>query len=77
MIQTDDDGNFPSVSVYQSLRKTGMIKKNADNNQTEIEPIDYFYPLSITSRAAGTMNGLIDGKETYRRLLICKKGKIK
>ena len=47
------------------------LRKN--NNQTEIEPIDYFYPLSIKSRAAGTMNGLIDGKETYRRILICKK----
>lgn len=44
-----------------------------NNNQTEIEPIDYFYPLSIKSRAAGTMNGLINGKETYRRILICKK----
>ena len=44
-----------------------------NNNQTKIEPIDYFYPLSIKSRAAGTMNGLIDGKETYRRILICKK----
>lgn len=44
------------------------LRKN--NNQTEIEPIDYFYPLSIKSRAAGTMNGLINGKETYRRILI-------
>lgn len=41
-----------------------------NNNQTKIEPIDYFYPLSIKSRAAGTMNGLINGKETYRRILI-------
>lgn len=32
--------------------------------------VNYFYPLSIKSRAAGTMNGLIDGKETYRRILI-------
>lgn len=45
-----------------------------NNNQTEIEPIDYFYPLSIKSRAAGTMNGLINGKETYRRILIRQKG---
>ena len=44
-----------------------------NNNQTEIEAVDYFYPLSIKSRAAGTMNGLINGKETYRRILICKK----
>lgn len=48
------------------------LRKN--NNQTKIEPIDYFYPLSIKSRAAGTMNGLINGKETYRRILICQKG---
>ena len=36
-------------------------------------PIDYCYPLSIKSCAAGTMNDLIDGKETYRRILIRKK----
>lgn len=43
-------------------------------NKTEIiEPIDYFYPLCIPSRAAGTMNGLLDGKETYRRILIKRK----
>lgn len=48
------------------------LRKN--NNQTKIEPIDYFYQLSIKSRAAGTMNGLINGKETYRRILIkCRK----
>ena len=44
-----------------------------NNNQTEIEAVDYFYPLSIKSRAAGTMNGLINGKKKYRRILICKK----
>ena len=44
-----------------------------NNNQTEIEPIDYFFPLSIKSRAAGTMNGMINGKETYRRILIRRK----
>lgn len=44
------------------------------NNQTEIEPIDLFFPLCITNRAAGTMNGIINGKETYRRILIRKKG---
>lgn len=47
-----------------------------NNNQAEIEPVDYFYPLSIKSRAAGTMNGLINGNETYRRILICKKASI-
>ena len=48
----------------------GKAYLRENNNQAEIEPIDYFYPLSIKSRAAGTMNGLIDGKETYRRILI-------
>lgn len=43
-----------------------------NNNQTEIEPVDFFYP-NATSRSADSMNGLIDGKETYRRILICKK----
>lgn len=47
-----------------------------NNNQAEIEPVDYFYPLSIKSRAAETMSGLINGKETYRRILICKKASI-
>lgn len=32
--------------------------------------IEQFMPLSIQGRAAGTMNGYIDGKETYRRILI-------
>lgn len=35
----------------ESLRKSGDSK--------EIEPVDMFYPLSLTNRAAGTMNGLI------------------
>ena len=46
------------------------LRKN--NNQTEIEPIDFFFP-NATSRSAGSMNGFIDGKETYRRILIRKK----
>ena len=45
-----------------------------NNNQEEIEPIDFFFPLSVSSRAAGTMSGLIDGKETYIRILVRKKG---
>ena len=35
--------------------------------------LNLFLPLSIPSRAAGTMNGLINGKETYRRILIRRK----
>ena len=45
-----------------------------NNNQTKIEPIDFFFP-NATSRSAGTMNVLIDGKETYRRVLIKRKEK--
>lgn len=41
-----------------------------NNNHPQIEPVDLFYPLSITSRAKGTLNGTINGKETYRRILI-------
>lgn len=59
------------VAVLMKHQKKAYLREN--NNQTEIEAVDYFYPLSIKSRAAGTMNGLINGKETYRRILICKK----
>lgn len=76
--------NLTFVSLYdvnpgddQKRRRQNQwedyLRKN--NNQTEKEPIDLFYPLSITSRAAGTMNGLINGKETYRRILIRQKQK--
>lgn len=74
--------NRTFVSLYDSdcmddkkLRRKNQwedyLRKN--NNQAEIEPIDYFYPRRVKSRAAGTMNGLIDGKETYRRILIQRK----
>ena len=56
---------------YKSAWEEYICKSN---NQTEIEPIDLFFPLCITNRAAGTMNGIINGKETYRRILIRKKG---
>lgn len=45
-----------------------------NHGQAQIEPIDYFFPSSVKSRAAGSMNGTINGKETYRRVLICRKG---
>lgn len=41
-----------------------------NNNHPQIEPVDLFHPLSIKSRAKGTLNGTINGKETYRRVLI-------
>ena len=45
----------------------------ADYNSSDTEPVNIIMPLSVTSRAAGTMNGLINGKETYRRILIRRK----
>ena len=47
-----------------------------NNNQTEIEPIDYFYPLHQS--IAGVMNAayetFVNGKNVYKRILICQKG---
>lgn len=45
-----------------------------NHNHAEIEPVDLFFPLSVAGRAAGSMNGTINGKETYRRVLIRRKG---
>ena len=47
-----------------------------NNNQTEIEPIDYFYPLNQS--IAGVMNAahetFMNGRNVYKRVLICQKG---
>lgn len=47
-----------------------------NNNQTEIEPIDYFYPLNQS--IAGVMNAthetFVNGRNVYKRILICHKG---
>lgn len=47
-----------------------------NNNQTEIEPIDYFY--SLHQSIAGVMNAayetFVNGKNVYKRILICQKG---
>ena len=46
------------------------LRKN--NNQTEIEPIDYFFPLAQVT--AGVMNApyetFVNGKNVYKRILI-------
>ena len=46
-----------------------------NNNQTEIEPIDFFYPMSMA--IGGCMNSpkdtMINGEKKYARLLIRKK----
>jgi hypothetical protein len=45
------------------------IREN--NNKEDIKPIDYFFP-NATNRSTGSMNGMLKGKETYRRILIQK-----
>lgn len=45
-----------------------------NNNHPQMEPVDMFHPLCITSRAKGTMNGTVNGQETYRRILVIRKG---
>lgn len=47
-----------------------------NNNQTEIEPIDYFYP-NVTNLANTLVNNCtINGKKTYVRVLIRRKEKL-
>lgn len=45
----------------------------ANFDKAEVSVIDIFMPSSVSGRAAGTTNGLINGKETYRRILIRRK----
>ena len=46
-----------------------------NNNQTEIEPIDFFYQLH--QQIAGVMNtpheALVNGKNIYKRILVSRK----
>ncbi|GDZ33966.1 hypothetical protein MCC02031_06650 [Bifidobacteriaceae bacterium MCC02031] len=51
---------------------TVYLREN--NNHPQMEPVDMFHPLCITSRAKGTMNGTVNGQETYRRILVIRKG---
>lgn len=63
--------NVDSGNDKERRRKdTWKSYLHENNNHPQIEPIDLFHPLSITSRAKGTLNGTINGKETYRRVLI-------
>lgn len=39
------------------------------------ETVDLFFPLVVTGRAPGTLNGLINGNETYRRILIRRRNR--
>ena len=65
-------------NIYNSSKKCrrknqwkAYLRKN--NNQTEIEPIDYFYP-NATNLANTLVNDCtINGKKTYVRVLIRKK----
>lgn len=45
-----------------------------NNNQTEIEPIDYFYPNATNLANSLVNNCTINGKKTYVRVLIRRKG---
>ena len=47
------------------------LRKN--NNQTEIEPIDYFYPNGTNLKNTMVNDCTINGKKTYVRMLIRKK----
>lgn len=71
--------NSTFVSLYdvdsrddKKLRRKNQweayLRKN--NNQTEIEPIDYFYPLSTNLKNTMVNNSTINGKKTYIRMLI-------
>jgi len=78
--QDEINFNHNFVSLYDTdditdikIKRQNQWTEYLHNNQSEIEPVDYFYPLSIKGRVAGTMNGMINGKETYRRILIRKK----
>lgn len=44
-----------------------------NNNQTEIEPIDYFYPNATNLMNTLVNNCTINGKKTYVRVLIRRK----
>lgn len=44
-----------------------------NNNQTEIEPIDYFYPNGTNLKNTMVNDCTINGKKTYVRMLIRKK----
>lgn len=42
-----------------------------NNNQTEIEPIDFFYPTSW--QMSGKDRTSVNGKLTYARVFVCRK----
>lgn len=74
--------NLTFVSLFDSDSRDDKKRRRQDkwedylrqnHGKAQIEPIDYFFPLSVKSRAAGSMNGKINGRETYRRVLICKR----
>lgn len=44
------------------------LRKN--NNQAEIEPIDYFYPNATNLKNTLVGDGTVNGKKTYARILV-------
>ena len=72
MFVASSEVNYPeSPTDSMVIQWNDYLCKN--DNLAKIEPIDFFFPLVATNRAAGTMNGLMNGRETYRRILIRKK----
>ncbi len=65
-VDTRDDKERRRKDKWKAYLRT-------NNNHPQMEPVDLFYPLCIQSRAKGTMNGTINGKETYRRILVMHK----
>ena len=75
--------NHTFESLYNEYRRGNQERRGENrwssylcayhDKKENIEPVDLVYPL-CSKRAAGTVNGLLDGEETYRRVLIKKKG---
>lgn len=63
------------ICSHPDLIKLTLADRQASSSTMYINSaaVNIIFPLSITGRAAGTMNGLINGKETYRRVLIRRK----
>lgn len=66
----DVDGGTVEQSEGHHGQRQAPVCAHPDTPQ--IEPVDRDYP-NMTRRAPGLMNGTIQGKETYRRILIRRK----
>lgn len=79
MSECSSDGSEPVLpeQQYPAVRHQecgGQDFREADScEKPDFEAVDSICPLCITGRAASTMNGLLNGKEIYRRILIQRK----